>query len=539
MYSQDYEYPSYPGSANRAEVHIQSLMMVEVSGYHDQWLRPYQTNINARNLERITDAIGHYNGSVPGNQLSTITREMILPSAYTEKVKGQNKSIQIPNGWGQSRFTFSLVVSVTRNGIETIEMVNGYTDVMDIAKDSRGNVLISPDTLFYINSISTVKTSRKGGRYSGVPLITDSYSVFGGSTGKEPYHGSNVIKMTPDNIIESTDLSGMLDASSFPGSNVQVIEPKMVSFLPTLSSRKNNSPTHYLGKTISAYHRSVELGMNVGMGDYTSITDQARSAIADKGINETEFIYLLSLDKSVMGYTTSFTYRKLCQLDPTIDARAGVTLTNYTSNQNTAPWSAPTIETQTAAIVSNMVTNLMLNYSLTELVFQSTNMMAQSHHYFDSAESVTRVKKIHGLNSQVDYRQVHKMIEEIINEELVPVISANNNIGYELYVNASINLDINITITIDGSQDRDVVFVFPSFADSLNSPMLTTDQQTYNRVTDDIGTILNRVTDRLVDGYISDDPVANRSPSSNLRGDVLTAMGGDFDGVERAPAGIF
>lgn len=539
MYSQDYEYPSYPGSANRAEVHIQSLMMVEVSGYHDQWLRPYQTNINARNLERVTDAISHYNGSVPGNQLATITREMILPSAYTEKVKGQNKSIQIPNGWGQSRFTFSLIVSVTRNGIETIEMVNGYTDVMDIAKDRHGNVLISPDTLFYINSISTVKTSRKGGRYGGVPLITDSYSVFGGSTGKEPYHGSNVIKMTPDNIIESTELSGMLDASSLPSSNVQVIEPKMVSFLPSLSSRKNNSPTHYLGKTISAYHRSVELGMNVGMGDYTSVIDQARSAISDKGISETEFIYLLSLDKSVMGHTTSFTYRKLCQLDPTIDARAGVTLTSYSSNQNTAPWSAPTIETQTAAIVSNMVTNLMLNYSLTELVFQSTNMITQSHHYFDSADSVTRVEKIHGLNSQVDYRQVHKMIEEIIDEELVPVISANNNIGYDLYVNASINLDISITITIDGSPDRDVVFVFPSFADSLNSPMLTTDPQTYNRVTDDIGTILNKVTDRLVDGYISDDPVANRSPASNLYGDVATTMGGDRVDGEREPAGIF
>lgn len=525
MYSQDYNYPSYATNANKAEVVIKSLMLVEVSGYHDQWLRPYQTNINARNLDRVTDIISHYNGSIPGNQLASITREMILPSAYTEKVKGQNKSIQIPNGWGQSRFSFSLVVSVTRNGIETIEMVNGYTDVMDIAKDSHGNVLIAPDTLFYINSISTVKTSRKGGRYQGVPLITDSYSVFGGSTGKEPYHGSNVIKMTPDNIIESTELSGMLDGTSIPGSNLQVIEPKMVSYLPSLSSRKNNSPTHYLGKTISAYHRSVELGMNVGMGDYTSVIDQARSAISDKGISETEFIYLLSLDKSVMGHTTSFTYQKLCQLDPTIDARAGVTLTHYTSNQNTAPWSAPTIETQTAAIVSNMVTNLMLNYSLTELVFQSTNMMTRSQHYFDSADSVTRVEKIHGLNSQVDYRQVHKMIEEIIDEELVPVISANGNIGYDLYVNASINMDISITITIDGSPDRDVVFVFPSFADSLNSPMLTTDQQTYNRVTDDIGAILNKVTDNLVDGFISDDPVANRSPASNLYGDVQHAMG--------------
>ena len=109
-------------------------------------------------------------------------------------------------------FVFMMQIRTTSGNIETTELVTGYTDRFDVAHTNRyvqntEDVIIAPDTTFYINSVSTIGT-----RYLNnlaVPVIKDSFAVFGGGLGAGTYNSQNALKMTPMNLIQSGKINSV------------------------------------------------------------------------------------------------------------------------------------------------------------------------------------------------------------------------------------------------------------------------------------------------------------------------------------------
>ena len=146
---------------------------------------------------------------------------------------------------------------------------------------------------------------------------------------------------------------------------------KSVSNYPTLSYRKFNSPTALTSKIIESYTDQAKLFANSGSYSSDDVYNQARGACADPSITQTKILTSIS---TMGGSSSTFDYKWLQAIDPHIDEKTDVFDGGYHTTEYSAPWDAPTLETQMALVASNMVTTLMLNYSLRMLEFSSTNM---------------------------------------------------------------------------------------------------------------------------------------------------------------------
>ena len=76
------------------------------------------------------------------------------------------------------------------------------------------------------------------------------------------------------------------------------------------------------------------------------------------------------------------------------------------------------------------------------------------------------------------------------------VLSQGGELGYSIHVSAEMNADINITISFEGKPEE--IYIFPSFADSALSPMITTNTKTYRNNSRDIGAVMDLVEETVI-----------------------------------------
>lgn len=493
---------TFIGSHRNTPITVDYLNLIKVAGYQDQYLRPNVTTMTGDAVAEIGNMIRNFNGKIPGSVIAKTTASFILPTSRPESLSfAENvapNAVAIPFGWNEDRFVFMMQIRTTSGNIETTELVTGYTDRFDVARTNRyvqntEDVIIAPDTVFYINSVSTIGT-----RYLNnfaIPVIKDSFSVFGGGLGTGTYHNQNAMKMTPMNLIQSgkiNSVDGITDIPDNSGITTIRSDYKSVSGYPTLSYRKFNSPTAITSKIIESYSDQAKLFANSGNYSSDDVYNQARGACADPSITQTKILTSIS---TMGGSSSTFDYKWLQALDPNIDDKVDVFDSGYHTTEYSAPWDSPTLETQMALVASNMVTTLMLNYSLRMLEFSSTNMIV-NHGGFGSNSSSTMISNISGFVENINFNNIIGSLENIIGEELGMVLSQGGEIGYSIHVSAEMNADISITISFEGRPEE--IYIFPSFADSALSPMITTNAKVYRNNSRDIGTVMDLVEETVI-----------------------------------------
>jgi hypothetical protein len=493
---------TFIGSRRNSPITIDYLNLIKVAGYQDQFLRPNVTTMTGTAAAEIGNMIRDFNGKIPGSVIAKTTANFILPSSRPETLSFADNvapnAVSIPFGWNEDRFVFMMQIRTTSGNIETTELVTGYTDRFDVAHTNQyvhntEDVIVAPDTVFYINSVSTIGT-----RYLNniaIPVIKDSFSVFGGGLGTATYNSQNALKMTPMNLIQSgkiNTIDGITDIPDNSGVTTIRSDYKSVSNYPTLSYRKFNSPTALTSKIIESYADQAKLFANSGSYSSDDVYNQARGACADPSITQTKILTSIS---TMGGSSSTFDYKWLQSIDPDIDNKTDVFDSGYHTTEYSAPWDAPTLETQMALVASNMVTTLMLNYSLRVLEFSSTNMMV-NHGGFGASSDSAMISNISGFVENINFNNIIGSLENIIGEELGMVLSQGGEIGYAIHVSAEMNADINITISFEGRPEE--IYIFPSFADSALSPMITTNTKTYRNNSRDIGAVMDLVEDTVV-----------------------------------------
>lgn len=499
-------------------IQVESFQIIPMQQYHQQFMRPYTTTMTGNIDNKLKNLMGDFNNHLPASAIAATVNDFILPTAapefkYVNSQNGmtkQNMGIEIENGWQEKRFTFILLVSVTSNNMVTRELVTGYTDRIDgVYRDAmQTDFMLDPNTTFYINSVSNIDTRSIGG--IAMPIMTDSFSVMGGGMGSGHYDNNSPWKMTPMTLLnEHSNIQNNLTTIPMQ-TNPNGSDCRAVSGVPTLAHRFNNSPTHYFGEIVNRYRNAAIAANNVGTGDSSNILDEIRGSLCDPSVSSVGFMAWLSGYK---GLTVStFSYHDLEQAIPNLDAILKIQETTMRTTNQSAYWGSSDRETQMALVIANMVTNLCLRMSITFLSFKSTNNVIGS-------QAFVQLFDMRGISPQQTANQIHTImpqIEQTIRDELIPVVSSNGQLGYDIMVNYNSNSEIEIHIGYNGQEPY--IYAFPAFCDALLSPILTTDSKLLQRNSRDIGSVINEVEDQVRMRSMSNGSLNYQTPSDFMGG---------------------
>lgn len=470
----------------RDKMTIINLRLYETMGYQDQFLRPNKTTVTGQILNNIDHMLGQYGSKIPTQAISRSTSKFMLPSARVETFSDRGTpramDVRIDNGWGEKRFMFIMQVEIETNGIRNIELVSGYTDRADHVV--RGNeVFIADDTIFYVNSVSRIKQM-------GAPMIQSAYSVTGGGMGAGTFHDQNTYRMTPMNLIQHADIERIEGLSTVANNpDIRIAGSHVVGNQPVITDRLYSSPTTMFRRIMQSFTSSIMQASNSAMMTADDIYTNTRAAVGDPDIFSCRFISNINMN----GTSGSvFEYRRLKDLCPHLEEIVDISLLDFTVDGRLGEyWDTSTRETQMALIASTMVSTLMLNMSLTELAFVSTNMMGNNGFMPLDQPFLTEIRRALSLQSDRLTPNHFDAIADVINSELAEVLSENNEIGYDIEVHAMINQDIQIRIRFENNPWTD--YTFPSFADSIISPILTTKADTYRQSISDVGSVMDHV----------------------------------------------
>lgn len=500
-YQSIYDTPTEQSNPNRSfagvrtEVSVEYLQLMKVNSYQNQYLRPFKTTVTGSFESVLGNMLDNYNGKVPPTAIAQACNDFIMPSSRVETYNNRPVDVTIPGGWQADRFAFILLVKTTSNGVETREMVTGYTDRYDTA--GNGNqTFIAPDTVFYINSITKLGV-RVINNFS-IPVVNDSFSIFGGGIGNSAYGNIGTYKMTPSNLLQSSKISNIPGVTDLPKNTVIGTDYRQVSNSPSFVGRNFNSPTQVLSKIVEGAFSTGVLASTTTSIETDDRVNTVRSKVADPSIHRSAFMGVmmrLNGDRPV----STFTFGQLESYDPQLDFKTSFGDASMGTSQYTAPWDKPTIESTFALVVANMVTSLMTKSSLAHLEFRSTNMLGG---YLNGFIPETHINNILGFDRNINMVNMIVPLQQTIDAELVPVVSKNNEIGYDIRVSADVNTDITIDIYLDGLGNEMERYVFPSFADAPISPMLTTDTDVYRGNARDIGFLMDVVTEKT-DNYVA------------------------------------
>lgn len=485
----------YAGARDNTQVFIDELVMFRARGYQDQYLRPNRTHIDGDTIGEMTEMVAYHNGHIPSEHAAALTTRFIMPSDRPETIHRNGRAefmdVKIPHGWSEARFVFMMKVRSLRAGMGSVELVTGYTDRIDTVRVRHGVEEIAPDTVFTINSVSNLKRTGH---------LSDTMSILGGGLGNGYYHGQVAMKMTPMNLIHSGTVQAHSGLSDMPADSTALLvsDTKHISDMPSAVLRRYGSPTDMMTGVLRAFGEKYTKMQSTGVLEQDSIVNETISRIVDPSIRSSQFIRLLTMRK--YHATATFTYGDLMSIDPTIDDRAVVSENFFETTQFSSPWESPTEEAQMALVISNMVTSLMTQMSIAVLDFSAFTIsgyggLDYNRNFNLVEEFVTTVTNLQGVAMGLDMRAMVPTVESEIERNICRVLHGNEQREFTISVSAKLNKDIVIEIAFFGQPVE--MFVFPSFADALINPAITTSTDRYNNSARDVNYLINDIYDNL------------------------------------------
>lgn len=518
-------YNSFANAGQRITFKIESLKLIRVHGFQNQYLRPFRTAMTGTVESNIREMTDKFNGSIPTNLISETCNNFIMPSERVESYQGQTMAVAMPNGWGENRFTFIMIVETTADNLITRELIAGYTDCRDVAMRTAQDILISPNTVFYVNTVT--KLSQRSVNGIMIPTVAGSYSVIGSGFSVDAYNGATTWRMTPQNLIQSAKASNVMGMSTLPSDGHQPIigsDYRQVQQAAVLTNRTNNSPTNVFSKIIENMATTINADAMTGMVDPVRAQATVQGKVADPSILNS--IFMGALYNFFNARVAHFDYKFLQQICPYLEHVTQVDDTGYETTQYQGQWDKPTIESIMAVVVSNIVTSFMTTSSLTAIEFTITNMLPiAAMGGLSNFATQTTITDIRGYSQMINLAQFIPAYQQRLTDELGPIVSRGNNVGFTLYVRADMGVDIFMRLKYDNGIEE--AFVFPMFADSIISPMLTTSTDLYRHNAADINTAMDIVTDvydEKIFGGSAKQGWSN-NPAVDFNGTVNTQMG--------------
>ena len=450
------------------------LILIETrDDYQDLYVRNFKLDMSLNTYNKF----GQVLATNPAGRNSTLSYSRVgleIPEVIDLDPKPLYMA-NVANGWRTKRLRFILEVDSVQAGSTLTHYIQGYTDYYDptLSMKNAGVVYnkLDPNMIFFMNSILTVSRSiTSDGRYVVRPFaMYNIISNHGVDSYQELQFGGDNVAVRPLDVTKSiliNDKFRKLDSDRI------ITDIGNLNTGTYTSKRSNGDPIKYFTDSINGYINSLN-GSEVGY-ERADILSNTVDILQESNPGSNPFIFNLI---SITGNPnpTAFDLGTLEILDPTISSKAtivnrnavGITGYNEIASFDTAyttPLLNPTPESIRATIAANSLTSACVDNMLTKFSVSFTN---SSGHYLVVPTGVQTM--IEGIDDNYLTFLINKVKTHI--ETIIMLRITNNN---AVLVTGCIQVDLfgDTTVTINVNNGGDATFRFPTFADSLYSPVI-------------------------------------------------------------------
>lgn len=463
----------------RKNIKIVKLIIQETGTYNQQWKRPFTSGMNPKTFNSIVEKSISNNKGLSANMLTGVANQFLHPSAVPEC------SLYIPNGWNERRLRFFMEIQIeSQVGCIISEYIVGYTDYAGMGQ----NGALDPNMRFFINGINStrymVHTTSIGNQVYQNSIDASHLLYDNQYTGIQ--QGNKSFSMRPEDIYMQMDvadvqrdenLSDFLDCQT------------LVTTTPIKSRRSNSIAPVYVASIIDSYIKAQPHQHMTG--SRADLLRDASQLNKSDQVNDDDFIALLR-SKYEGSNGDSFTYGDLFGIDNNV-ANVTIVLPLTTVNRSTlhqtgvtSEWSGADGETLFATCISQAIPGYMLEYCINKIHLRSTNR--------DLGGAITTIiVDAKTLMQGVDITNYIKSFMYKFDSELLRDLSFNNQMDFAIDVKCDLLGETWINLSINSGPF--VMYVSPSFCDSLLTPMITTNYLNCMGIASDFSNLLDYICD--------------------------------------------
>lgn len=468
---------------------IEELFYFPMGEHVPVFNRPYIVNADSSAINTVYERMCESGSAkVTGNTVGSVLGQLIQPNAAAEQ------SVVDQSWVTQPRYVFMMKVrSTDALGVETNSYFQGYTEYDGI---NRATGTIDTNMVHFINSVietahMTLNTPMGLIRKEKLYKVYNVFASF----------NSEFYTQRPVDVIENIELSeatnflndGMNSLSSVNLGNM--INPFNKNVIT--STIDNNIGTDYLCRVINAgvqkqKSRSIFMGsFDVGIGE-----DSAGTAVTgEPSLNDNRFMKYISRLGGFMTVQESFTMSQLMNLDPTIYERFKLILLTKTyvdpllaQTPTTGDfWYGQDPVTLKAYSLIESSVAMAMKYGFNKLIFTVTNMATPSA----LAEVFIQDFKSFINLDETDFAF---LLERYKNAFISDVFLGETQ-GGVIPLHADVYVDLlgtsKIFLSYGGYQGN--WYTIPTTANSLFSPVLTTNHGTLEAVTQQFSNMIQAI----------------------------------------------
>ena len=479
----------------QSQLQLESIIITQQAGHVDQWIRPYELNLQMSDLSKLEQAIANKQKRSVGVVNKTDVSN-ILPDIYMPKDNVVSKA-EIPYGWGEERGSFLLrLIEPSPIGYGyNVYLIQGYTSYWGISDKG----YLDPNMLFYTNSVMKVHVSKhpNGEEFSrvvgyftvifdpvtNIPEFRDQMdSVPRELKVGRPEDYLSVI--TEQAYIENLNLQDQPGVINLTVDTTSVYrDPQNPSIAtPVVANKDYNNPNNMLTDVINSvfytqtphYDNNI-IGYNV---ENNEIYDQALSTLSANTLSIYDIPFFNKLSDIKFGQNhTYFTSDELKQLVTNeitperikIIKRGSIMSVNSTES---AELHSPNIETKLAILAIESISSLLTKY----LISGANISLSNASGVYD----VVITEPVFMFNGLQQESILYTVMEKI-KLEIMPTLTYSNQIQLLLNLTLSYLSDAKVMISVDNNPLTP--YIVPLYADNTISGLVTNDDVFKSNVT--------------------------------------------------------
>lgn len=472
-----------PNMAINFNVEIVALTLSETGTYNDHFARSYKANMSHDDVNGVLATVAQSNMNTRGTVFSGLASNILDVDA---RVNLQTDLINIPNGWGTSRFRFMLQIRETSlkfAGCTYYTYIQGFSESQDVSLQTSQ---INTEMRFFINNFvriqETIAQTAQGPRTS--QKVVKSGQVLNGVLLADQSNQVPTFYMRPSDVIGKIQTEH--DSELKSGDVYDIRNTNIGGSNSVFNSYDNNTATQYFSRLITPMVDSVRsIGFGPGNG---GMVDNATSLSLgnEPSYNDSPFMTLLMRRSNVVGAAT-FSMAELAALDPTVGSRTTLrpvakewVQQGLSSRGNSEWWHSATPETVFAVKLINAVPGFMWQNYIGAVSFSMSNGFSGGRVEL----TLSHLMPITNFAPQEYVSAFLRSMEEMVARD----ISYNGNVIFAVHVNASILGDVNLQVSLNGGPS--VPYTAPAFGSGVLNPVYTHDQGSFNKLASNMQSVM-------------------------------------------------
>ena len=496
------------------------FILVVTGAYNEQVRRSFSTNVSGEDEDALTQLLDDSHGRADFVGMARLANDIIRPDTAIDK------HLSIVNGWDEPRIRFYLELCRDfGNGSKITYAYTGFTDYVGVTEQGH----IDEQMKFHVTSCTIIQRNEgvSSRIHSDKSYYVNEIHYSGSYRPNSVYTNNYEYLMDPANAIYmyeartnhmGEDLNG---APLIPGHSKIGLSAKLID-------RSYNIPSHYLSKLLNTKRQVLEddhlYSSDDGMDSHASILQRHRTLLGGSGRPDMMADPLASIYREDgFSDTATVTYGSLVEYLPSIDSRritsivfpAGMRQSGARSFEarvrdagqyglEADDWDGAGIETLVATSICQQLPNLMMSELIGSVRFTVTNEIVGS-----TILDGSRYEWIYG-NDRRDVRDAiwfmldlpwdiqhnkRQNFETKVEGIILDSVTKNGLIDINLTVDCDVKAECIVCISIGGGQEYK--FIMPCFADSMSSPLITTDVGHYTQVVNDVVGLVDNAFDNL------------------------------------------